>query len=249
MIQESPQNLHVIDLGLIPYKEAWDLQTTLLNELIANKRAGYPSQQNHYLLLCEHPAVFTLGKSGSEANIIINDEERSNHQIEFFKINRGGDITFHGPGQLVGYPILDLDLIYTDVHRYVRSLEEVIINVIEKYGILGTRNTSYTGVWVVNAESLEEAKKICAIGVHLSRWVTMHGFAFNVNTDLAYFNHIIPCGISEPGKTVCSLQSLLGKSVSLQDIKSQVIAEFARLFELNPTLIPFETLTESIKSI
>ena len=200
--------VEVIDAGLIPYKEAWDLQTMLHQQLIDNKRAGYPNPQHHYFLLCEHPPVFTLGKSGTEANLRIDEAEREDRQIEYFKINRGGDITYHGPGQLVGYPILDLDLLFTDVHKYVRSLEEVIIRVLDLYDIKGTRSDRYTGVWVENDQAAHEANKICAIGVHLSRWVTMHGFAFNVNTNLSHFDYIIPCGISDPNKSVCSLRSL-----------------------------------------
>jgi lipoyl(octanoyl) transferase len=236
--------LKVLDLGLMPYKEAWDLQTRLHKELVDNKRAGYPMVQNQYLLLCEHPPVFTLGKSGSEDNLRINTQELEEYQIEYFKINRGGDITFHGPGQLVGYPILDLDLIFTDVHRYVRSLEQVIINVLKGYGIEGSLNSSYTGVWVNDKNVVQEARKICAIGVHLSRWVTMHGFAFNVNTDLNYFNHIIPCGIVDPDKSVCSLKSLLGKTVDLQKVKQEVSREFSLVFDLEFSSHPFETPIE-----
>lgn len=222
----------VIDVGLIPYKEAWDLQTAIHKQLVDNKRAGYPVRQQHYFLLCEHPPVFTLGKSGSEDHLKINEEELDAYNIEYFKINRGGDITFHGPGQLVGYPILDLDLLFTDVHRYVRSLEEVIIRVLKYYQIQGGRNDRYTGVWVQSPNAGQEMQKICAIGVHLSRWVTMHGFAFNINTNLSYFNHIIPCGIADPDKSVCSLSGLLGKDVDLQQIKNQVVAEFGQVFEV-----------------
>lgn len=228
------QTVTVIDLGLIPYKEAWDLQTKLHQQLVENKRAGYPQPQQHYLLLCEHPPVFTLGKSGSEENLKLNREGLDDHQIEYFKINRGGDITFHGPGQLVGYPILDLDLIFTDVHRYVRSLEEVIIRVLAKYNITGIRNDKYTGVWVNTDQAMIQSQKICAIGVHLSRWVTMHGFAFNVNTDLNYFQHIIPCGIQDADKSVCSLSSLVGKNVDLQQIKREVAEAFGIVFALHP---------------
>ena len=238
--------VQVIDLGLIAYKEAWDIQTRLHKELIDNKRAGYPKPQNHYLLLCEHPPVFTLGKSGSEDHIRINDTERTNRQIEYFKINRGGDITFHGPGQLVGYPILDLDLIFTDVHKYVRSLEETIIKVLALYDISGSRNTKYTGVWVKNDQASLEDKKICAIGVHLSRWVTMHGFAFNVNTDLSYFDHIVPCGISETGKSVCSLSGLLNKDVDLQEIKMRVSREFGLIFNLKTEPASIDIIQESL---
>jgi lipoyl(octanoyl) transferase len=236
----------VIDMGLIDYKEAWDFQTHLHRQLIENKRAGYPVPQVHYLLLCEHPPVITMGKSGSDENLKIDDIDLANRKIDYYRINRGGDITFHGPGQLVGYPILDLDLVFTDVHKYIRSLEEVIIRVLSKYGIIGNRNTSYTGVWVDKDEALGYATKICAIGVHLSRWVTMHGFAFNINTDLTYFNHIVPCGIADPAKSVCSLSSLLHKEVNLQEIKKQVIDEFGELFELNVQFTPFEELKETV---
>jgi len=234
--------VEVIDIGMIPYKEAWDLQTRLHQQLVQNKRAGYPEPQRHYFLLCEHPPVFTLGKSGSEDHLRINEQERADYQIEYFKINRGGDITFHGPGQLVGYPILDLDLIFTDVHKYVRSLEQVIINVLKGYGISGTRSDRYTGVWIADDEAGKEARKICAIGVHLSRWVTMHGFAFNVNTNLSYFDHIIPCGISDPDKSVCSLSSLLGKDVALQDIKQAVTTEFGVVFNIETGPSPVESI-------
>lgn len=224
--------MEVIDLGLIPYKEAWDLQTAIHQRLITNKREGYPVPQTHYLLLCEHPPVFTLGKSGSEANLKIDEQQLMDYEIEYFKINRGGDITFHGPGQVVGYPILDLDLIFTDVHKYVRGLEEVIIRVLNDYHIEGTRNSSYTGVWVEDATATTKARKICAIGVHLSRWVSMHGFAFNINTNLNYFNHIIPCGIQDDDKSVCSLSSLLGNEVDLQEIKKKISNAFGEVFEV-----------------
>jgi lipoyl(octanoyl) transferase len=240
----SKEIVKVIDLGLIPYKDAWDLQTRLHTELVENKRAGYPTSQVHYLLLCEHPPVFTLGKSGSESNLRIDEKERADYQIEYFKINRGGDITFHGPGQLVGYPILDLDLIFTDVHKYMRSLEETIINVLKLHGIYSGRNDRYTGVWVDNDKEKNESRKICAMGVHLSRWVTMHGFAFNVNTDLSYFDHIIPCGIADLDKSVCSLSSLLGKIVNLQTVKQQIAREFGLVFELEMESSPLSTLKE-----
>ena len=238
----TEKTVQVIDLGRIGYQEAWNLQTELHHRLIDNKRAGYPNPQHHYLLLCEHPPVFTLGKSGSEENLMLDDEQLSAKGIEFYRINRGGDITYHGPGQLVGYPILDLDLLFTDVHKYVRSLEEVIINVLSEYGISGTRNPRYTGVWVEKPGQQDEMEKICAIGVHLSRWVTMHGFAFNVNTDLIFFQHIIPCGIQEPGKSVCSLRSLLGKDVDLHEIKNLVAEEFSKVFELSPVHTTLEHL-------
>jgi lipoyl(octanoyl) transferase len=244
MQQSFQGKLRTIDLGLIPYKEAWDIQTLLHQQLVQNKRAGYPQEPSHYLLLCEHPPVYTLGKSGTEDHLRINEQQRQDFQIEYFKINRGGDITFHGPGQVVGYPILDLDLIFTDVHKYVRALEEVIIRVLQNYDITGIRNTSYTGVWVANGKVTNEMMKICAIGVHLSRWVTMHGFAFNVNTDLSFFNHIIPCGIVDPDKSVCSLSSLLGKDVDLQAIKQEIIQAFGLVFELESEPSPLPNLHE-----
>lgn len=238
-------NVKVIDLGLISYKEAWDIQTLLHRELVSNKRAGYPQSQDHFFLLCEHPPVYTLGKSGSEENLQIDESTREAYSIEYFKINRGGDITFHGPGQLVGYPILDLDLVFTDVHKYVRSLEQVIINVLQLWHIVAIRNNSYTGVWIPDGKASNEMKKICAIGVHLSRWVTMHGFAFNVNTDLSYFQHIIPCGISDPDKSVCSLSSLLGKSVDLQAVKQEIVREFGHVFQLETEPSPLPGFIES----
>jgi lipoyl(octanoyl) transferase len=241
---DEQEVVEIIDAGTIGYQEAWDLQTLLHKELVDNKRAGYPIAQRHYFILCEHPPVFTLGKSGSEDHLKLSEEQRESHQIEYFKINRGGDITFHGPGQLVGYPILDLDLIFTDVHKYVRSLEEVIIKVLQKYGISGGRSDRYTGVWIGDDKVTGEAKKICAIGVHLSRWVTMHGFAFNVNTNLSYFDHIIPCGITDPNKSVCSLGSLLGKDVNLQEVKQLVMAEFGAVFDLRTRITPIESLNQ-----
>ncbi len=230
--------VEVMDLGLIPYKEAWDLQTQLHKLLVENKRAGYPNPQRHFFLLCEHPPVYTLGKSGSEDHLRLNDLERAQFQIEYYKINRGGDITFHGPGQLVGYPILDLDLLFRDVHRYVRSLEEIILRVLNYYDLVGIRNDRYTGVWIEGSKENNEAKKICAIGVHLSRWVTMHGFAFNVNTNLSYFDHIIPCGISDPDKSVCSLSGLLGKDVDLHQIKQKIVTEFGVVFNMETKSSP-----------
>lgn len=241
---EKHGTVRIVDLGMISYKEAWDLQTLLHQRLVDNKRSGYPEPQVHYFLLCEHPPVFTLGKSGSEAHLKLEDSELAAHQIEYFKINRGGDITFHGPGQIVGYPILDLDLIFTDVHRYVRSLEEVILRTLKHYGIDGIRNDRYTGVWVADAEDKDYSRKICAIGVHLSRWVTMHGFAFNINTNLAYFNHIVPCGIQDEDKSVCSLAGLLGKTVDLQEVKQHVVEEFEAVFGLESQVVPVALLKE-----
>ncbi len=243
-MESQAGKLVVVDVGLMGYKEAWDLQTRLHGHLIENKRSGYQQSQNHFLLLCEHPPVFTLGKSGKEDHLKLGEQDLAAHQIEYFKINRGGDITFHGPGQLVGYPILDLDLLFTDVHRYVRNLEEVILRVLKLYGIEGHRNDRYTGVWVKSDEVLYQAKKICAIGVHLSRWVTMHGFAFNINTDLHYFDHIIPCGIDDPDKSITTLARLVGKTVDLQQIKGEVALEFGNVFDLQPVEPDIHTLEQ-----
>ena len=216
----------------MPYADAWALQTRLHQSLVDNKRAGYPVPGHHYFLLVEHPPVFTLGKGGSEEHLHLGKSGLEEAHIEYFRINRGGDITFHGPGQLVGYPILDLDLVFTDVHRYVRSLEEVMIRMLSGYGITAGRDPKHTGVWIDAADAGGRAGKICAIGVHLSRWVTMHGFALNVNTDLGYFNHIVPCGIADPAKTVTSMSALLGRQVPLTEVSAAVCGEFSRVFEL-----------------
>jgi len=223
----------VVRTGLVSYADAWALQTRLLEELIRNKRAGYPVEPHHYFLLVEHPPVYTLGKSGDEAHLRLDRAGLDDARIEYFKINRGGDITFHGPGQIVGYPILDLDLVFTDVHRYVRSIEEMIIRTLAGFGITGQRDPEHTGVWVRDPRDSQRYGKICAIGVHLSRWVTMHGFALNVNTDLGYFDHIIPCGIADPGRTVTSMSALLGRPVDLATVQEAILASFTEVFGLN----------------
>ncbi|GIV31902.1 MAG: octanoyltransferase [Saprospiraceae bacterium] len=225
------------DLGRIPYREAWDLQQALHAEVVDRKRnnrrrceAGLPIEPvRHYLLFCEHPPVYTLGKSGSESNLLLDEETLREKGIDFFRINRGGDITYHGPGQIVGYPIFDLDEFFTDVHRYVRYLEEAVIRTLAAYGLEAMRIPAYTGVWLP-ATSVLPARKICAIGVHLSRWVTMHGFAFNVNTQLDYFNNIIPCGIRDADKAVTSLALELGTEVDVEPVKDLLKQHFADLF-------------------
>jgi len=188
-----------------------------------------PGASPHTFLLCEHPPVFTLGKSGSEDNLRIAEAERARLGFDYFRINRGGDITYHGPGQIVGYPILDLEEFYCDVHRYVRELEEVIIRVLAVYGLHGERFPAYTGVWLAPREG-RPWRKVCAIGVHLSRWVTLHGFAFNVQTDLSHFDHIIPCGISDADKTVTSLARELGWSPPLEEVRGHVARCFSEVF-------------------
>jgi len=179
--------------------------------------------------------VYTLGKSGSKENLLLSDADIQEKSIEFFKINRGGDITYHGPGQIVGYPIFDLDCFFTDVHKYVRYIEEAIILMLADYGIVGNRMKGFTGVWLDETKTLKK-RKICAIGVHLSRWVTMHGFALNVNTDLTYFNHIIPCGIQDDDKEVTSMAKELGAAVDEQKVKEKIVHYFAELFNFAPTI-------------
>ena len=225
------------DIGRIAYQEAWDYQHSLLDELVATKRQNRELAKNndsllsqkHYLLFCEHNPVYTLGKSGSLDNLLLSESELEQKKIEFFKINRGGDITFHGPGQIVGYPIFDLDCFFTDIHKYVRFLEEAVIRTIAEYGLKGVRKEGFTGVWLEPKEN-QVYRKICAIGVHLSRWVTMHGFAFNVNTDLQYFKNIIPCGINDDDKEVTSLKEELGKEINIDEVKSKLKLHFAELF-------------------
>ena len=243
------------DMGRISYKDAWDYQFTLQKSLIEHKlnarklaEAGdlppsvfepnFDEKQKHYLLFCEHNPVYTLGKSGSDTHLLLNETELAAEGVEFFKINRGGDITYHGPGQITGYPILDLDCFFTDVHKYVRYLEEAVIRTIAEYGLVGIRIQGYTGVWLENlpkspnyTEGGKSYRKICAIGVHLSRWVTMHGFAFNVNTDLKYFNNIIPCGIVDEDKAVTSLAAELGRKIDVEEVKMKLKAHYADLFQ------------------
>jgi lipoyl(octanoyl) transferase len=230
------------DLGRIRYQTAWDYQFETIKKVIDAKREVReedPSvselifkeklikKQLSYLLFCEHNPVYTLGKSGSLDNLLLNETELAARDIEFFKINRGGDITYHGDGQITGYPIFDLDCFFTDVHKYVRALEEVIIRTIGEYGLEGTRINDFTGVWLENGD---KKRKICAIGVHLSRWVTMHGFALNVNTPLEFFNNIVPCGIEDADKTVTSLATELGREVDFEEVKEKVKRHFAAVF-------------------
>ena len=223
------------DLGLIDYKEAWDFQETIFNNTIQEKiqiRNGDNSlQTKNYLLFCEHPHVFTLGKSGSESNLLLNELELEREAATFYKINRGGDITYHGPGQLVAYPIFDLDHFFTDIHKYMRFLEEAVIQTLADFGIISGRVEGLTGVWIDGDTS--KARKICALGVKSSRWVTMHGIGFNVNSDLNYFTHIIPCGIDD--KAVTSMQQELGRKLDLQEVSSVLKNKLAQLFEFELT--------------
>ena len=229
------RSVHFRDLGLIDYAEAWDMQTRLfqatIDRKLANRNLPTEDQQatEDHLLFCEHPHVYTLGKSGMQSHLLLNEEGLRAKSVQFFPIDRGGDITYHGPGQLVGYPIFDLDQHFTDIHRYLRTLEEAIIGTLETYGIKAGRITGQTGVWIDEAEPLK-ARKICAFGIRASRWVTMHGFAFNVNTDLAYFGHIIPCGIADKGVT--SLAKELGREVDMGEVKARLKMELANLFDV-----------------
>jgi len=233
------QSILLQDLHLIEYALAWELQEKLLQKNLSQKAAisrqireggEVPAEMPtmHYLLFCEHPPVFTLGKSGKLEHVLIDEKERAEKGIAFYPTNRGGDITFHGPGQLVGYPILDLEKFYTDIGKYLRNLEEVIILTMAEYGLKGERSPGETGVWLDPSEKGRE-RKICAIGVRCSRWITMHGFAFNVNTDLRYFDSIIPCGIKD--KQVTSLERELGYPVPLDEVKERVRKNFERVFD------------------
>lgn len=221
------------ELGRFGYREAWDLQERLFQELVDRKLRNRNLRQeeqeplHHYLLFCEHPHVFTLGRSGDAGHLLADEQTLKEIGAIFIKNNRGGDITYHGPGQLVGYPILDLDDFFTDIHRYLRYLEEAIIRVLGSYGVKAGRYPGYTGVWI-DPEDDAKARKICAMGVRCSRWVTMHGFAFNVNTDLSYFEHIVPCGIKD--KDVTSLQRELGRAIDMSEVSHRLKHELAALF-------------------
>lgn len=227
------------DLGLMEYKAAWDYQESLLQANLKIKSVIHSSSAiidpkslptKHYLLFVEHPPVYTLGKSGKIEHVLINEQEREQQGIEFFHTNRGGDITFHGPQQIVGYPIFDLEKFYTDIGRYLRELEEVIILTLAEYGIVSGRSAGETGVWI-DATVKGKERKICAMGVRCSRWVTMHGFALNVNTDLSYFNHIIPCGIVN--KKVTSIKEELGREVDVEEVKEKLKKNFSKVFNVS----------------
>lgn len=223
------------DLGSIDYKEAWDYQELLFREVIDKKLANrdLPETEKqftgNYIIFCEHPHVFTLGKSGAESNLLINQEQLQKRNIAYYKINRGGDITYHGPGQLVVYPILNLDYFFTDIHRYMRTLEEAVIRMLAEYGIKGERMKGSTGVWL-DPEHAGKARKICAMGVRTSHWVTMHGIALNINPDLQYFTLIVPCGITD--KAVTSMEKELKHAVNAEEVKSKLKRHLSEVFEL-----------------
>ncbi len=243
----SKQTVIFRDLGVMDYKNAWDYQEKLLQENVrrksefrsrksemadsrsANESIAMAIDTEHYLLFVEHPAVYTLGKSGNIENVLINEQVRSAKGVQFFHTNRGGDITFHGPQQIVGYPILDLEKFETDIGKYLRNIEEVSILTLAEYGIQSGRSAGETGVWI-DADKPGKERKICAIGVRSSRWITMHGFALNVNTDLSHFNFIIPCGIQN--KQVTSIEKELGHKVDFEEAKDKVKRNFERVFNV-----------------
>ncbi len=228
--------VEVRDLGSKDYKKSWDYQELLFKEIldvkVKNRRESTDVETPNYLLLVEHPHVYTLGKSGDLSNLLISEEKLTEIGATFHKINRGGDITYHGPGQIVGYPILDLENFFTDIHKYLRLLEEMVILTLDEYGLKAESSKGETGVWLDVGTPF--ARKICAMGVRASRWVTMHGFALNVNADLGYFDHMIPCGIK--GKAVTSLNVELGKAeISMEEVKTKLLKHFAALFEAEMT--------------
>ncbi len=231
-----------IDLGRKDYKETWEYQEEIFDQIVAtkiNNRNLPPDRQlitRNYLLFVEHPHVYTLGKSGEPSHLLLNEASLAQKGATYYKINRGGDITYHGPGQLVGYPILDLDNFFTDIHKYLRFLEQAVILTLADYGVDAGRIEGLTGVWLDHVNQ-RNPRKICALGVKSSRWVTMHGFAFNLNADLSYFGNIVPCGISD--KAVTSLHLELGRTVNETEVKASVKAHLANLFDMqfieNPT--------------
>jgi lipoyl(octanoyl) transferase len=221
------------DLGIIDYQQGWDYQTSVFEKTVALKVRNRSSSENqqqatpNFLFFCEHPHVFTLGKSGNEKNLLITDDALRTVNASFYRINRGGDITYHGPGQIVGYPVIDLENFFTDIHLYMRKLEESVIKTLKHFGIAAGRISGLTGVWI-DPDNESGARKICALGVKTSRWVTMHGFAFNVNSDLSYFDYIVPCGLEN--KAVTSMEKELGQKVDIDEVKivlkNSIVEEF-----------------------
>jgi lipoyl(octanoyl) transferase len=224
------KNILLKNLGIKDYKETWDYQTELLQEIvdqkISNRKNNESIETKNHFIFVEHPHVYTLGKSGDLENLLLNEKQLKEKGATFYKINRGGDITYHGPGQIVGYPILDLENFFTDIHKYLRFLEEVIILTLSDYGLKAERSDGETGVWLEVGTPF--ARKICAMGIRSTRWVTMHGFALNVNVDLGYFDNIIPCGIR--GKAVTSMEVELGKKIPLEEVQRKILINFNALF-------------------
>lgn len=229
------KEVQFIDWGLIDYQEAWDQQEAVFNSIVdvksLNRNSENPKKTPNYLIFCEHPHVYTLGKSGKPENLLLDEEGLEEKHASFYKINRGGDITYHGPGQLVGYPILDLDNFFTDIHLYLRTLEEAIILTLKEYNVIGERYEGFTGVWI--GVDSPKPRKICAMGVRCSRWVTMHGFALNVLSDLNYFKNIVPCGIDD--KAVTSLEFELGYKPEMEEVANKLKQHIATLFNMELT--------------
>ena len=231
------KNVQLQDLFVKDYKDTWDYQTELLQEIVSvkinNRKNNLQEATKNHFLFVEHPHVYTLGKSGDLNNLLLNERQLTEKGATFYKINRGGDMTYHGPGQIVGYPILDLENFFTDIHKYLRLLEETIILTIAEYGLKGERSDGETGVWLdVNTPF---ARKICALGIRSSRWVTMHGFALNANVDLGYFDNIIPCGIK--GKAVTSMEAELNQKVDIEEVKQKILKHFKTLFKVKKIIV------------
>lgn len=224
------------DLGVIDYKKAWDYQEELHQKIVAQKLKNRetPKEEqvptSNYILFCEHPHVYTLGKSGEENHLLLNEKQLEENHASFYKINRGGDITYHGPGQLVVYPIFDLENFFTDIHKYLRFLEEAVILTLNEYGISAGRVDGLTGVWI-DGDNPIKARKICAMGVKCSRWVTMHGIGFNINSQLEYFKNIIPCGIDD--KAVTSLEKEKGQTIDMKELKEKLLVNLANIFDFH----------------
>ncbi len=238
MTYDTPnRNIQLIELGLIDFKEAWDYQEKLFAEIVAIKLNNRNNLEQtpvpNYLIFCEHPPVYTLGKSGSEDNLLIDDDQLNQLGARFYKINRGGDITHHGPGQLVVYPLLDLENFFTDIHLYLRKLEEIVIQLLQQYNVEAGRTPGFTGVWI--DANTEKARKICAMGVKCSRWVTMHGIALNVSNELSFFNYIIPCGIEDKSVTNLFIEAT-DANINMEDVKHLFSSLFAKEFEANITI-------------
>ena len=227
------KNINVYDLGVLDYKTALNFQEKKLQEIIdikrINRNQGSSIETPNYFLFVEHPPVITLGKSGQEKNLLLTKEELERKKIQYFNTNRGGDITFHGYGQIVGYPVIDLENFYTDINRYLRTLEEIVISTLNYFKISSQRSPGETGVWLES--NSPNSRKICAIGVKTSRWVTMHGFALNVDTDLRYYNYIIPCGIK--GKGITSMNKEIKKNVSINEVKEKILENLKKTFQAN----------------
>ena len=227
------KNINVYDLGVLDYKTALNFQEKKLQEIIdikrTNRNEGSSIETPNYFLFVEHPPVITLGKSGQEKNLLLTKEELERKKIQYFNTNRGGDITFHGYGQIVGYPVIDLENFYTDINRYLRTLEEIVISTLNYFKISSQRSPGETGVWLES--NSPNSRKICAIGVKTSRWVTMHGFALNVDTDLRYYNYIIPCGIK--GKGITSINKEIKKNVSINEVKEKLLENLKKTFQAN----------------